>query len=350
MNKKKLLEPGKIAVLRESKHGEKRVSLTPQAVSRLAQSGFKISVETDAGLGANFSDRNYRETGANIVTTKQDLYQEANIIAWVKPPVNLETELSQISRDSIIIGLTNPFRNRDIDRYVKHFGLKVIPVELLPSMVANLPMKMQPLAAMSRFAGRIALQEALELHEKLTDQDKHQVFVLGAGQAGMSATRYGLSQGFPVMVASTSRRHEQEVLSLGGQFIKLPREEGDRDEQTLFAQQKTILEIARSYQPNVIIGAAWRTGLPAPRLFTAETISFLREHSIVIDLATSSGGNIEGSLFNKTIYTQNDVLIVNKSNYPNSEPEATSEAYATCLTEIFLSSIFNEIKSKITSK
>ena len=336
---------GKVAVLAETYRGEKRVSITPQVAAMLVKEGLEVCVESDAGRAAGFTNEDYIRAGAMVVESKELLFQGAKIVTWVKPPADTESSLMRMPKGVTIVGFTNPFKTNLVHQLANKLGINVLSLEHLPHQQQLHP-KMDALAAMSRFAGRIALKEAIQFREQLEAKQSHIVLVIGAGQSGMAAARTVWPIENRLIVASTSDRARGEIEhSLRGTYIKLPDERSAGDAKSALRQQQMMLKDAiLRYQPNIVITTARRRGLRAPKLLSKETLDLLPRNSVVIDLTASLGGNTEISAFDKNVCTDNGVWVCNKSNYPSAEARETSSAYAHCLAEIIKSILPRQMK------
>jgi NAD(P) transhydrogenase subunit alpha len=190
------------------------------------------------------------------------------------------------------------------------------------------------LAAMSRFAGRIALTEALDLRDRLGHHGSQRVLVIGAGHAGLQAAQSAGVLGHSVAVASTGQRYRQEVEQwLGAAYYDIASAAENATENTA-GQQQALSQVTASFRPEVIIAAAKHQGERSPCLLPTETLDGLSEGTVIIDLNAARGGNAVGSQVDQQRQTHNGVWICNRSNYPSAEPAEASSAYAACLVNI----------------
>jgi len=329
------IRPTKVAVPRETGEGEARVALTPQAAATLVGQGFEVAVEASAGARSGFTDEEYVRAGAAVAESKESLYRGASIVTWVKPPADLAGELSRMPKGAAILGFMNPFGKKSVLPALEHAGLRAFALELLPDRLALSP-SMDALAAMSRFAGRIALEEAVALRARLGARAPHKVLVLGAGQAGLAAARAASMAGYELLCASTSALRQEEIEEeLGGSFIALP-DERTQGEAASAEQRRTLREIMRAHRPTIVICTARRSGSNAPKLLTERDLALLPESSVVVDLTAAAGGNVEPVAVNEALCTSCGVWVCNKSNYPSAEPRQASAALASCLAEILI--------------
>lgn len=331
-----------VAVLRETSEGEKRVSITPQAAVTLVANGFDVVVEAGAGVAAGISDEDYVRAGATIAHNKEDLYRDATVVTWVKPPNHVEDELARMPKGAAVLGFMNPFGEKSILPLLEKWGLRELALELLP-MRRALPPSMDALAAMSRFAGRIALEEAIRLRERSGGTSPHTVLVIGTGNAGMSAARAASTAACTLICAAPAELRRQEIeVDLQGIFIKLPDARMDTDPEAVLAEQRRVLrEILAQYRPTIILCAARRAEGSAPRLLRTDELALLREGSVVTDLTMAAGGNVELCVTDQTVRSPHGVWLSHRHNYPSAEPLKASSALAQCLAEILISRTYS---------
>jgi NAD/NADP transhydrogenase alpha subunit/aspartate/methionine/tyrosine aminotransferase len=322
----------KIVVLKEDQPGEHRVALTPRACADLVAGGMRVWLESGAGSRAGYDDVAYIKAGATVTAARSELFQDAGVLAWVKPPADLERVLSRLPRGCTIIGLTHPLHDDTVARAAQRRNLRVESVELLAQQEI-LPAQ-DALAAMSRFAGRIALTEALDLRDRLGHHGPQRVLVIGAGHAGLQAAQLAGVLGHSVAVASTGQSRRQEVEQWpGAAYYDIAAAAGNATENTA-VQQQALSRIIASRRPEVIIAAAKHRGERSPCLLPDETLDSLPGGTVVIDLNATRGGGVAGSQVDQQRQTDNGVWICNRSNYPSAEPAEASSAYAACLVSI----------------
>jgi NAD/NADP transhydrogenase alpha subunit/aspartate/methionine/tyrosine aminotransferase len=323
----------KIVVLRESQSGERRVALTPRATADLVAAGMHVWVESGAGSCAGYSDVAYIRASATVTANRADLFRAADVLFWVKPPSDLDSVLSRLPLGCMIIGLTHPLYDDAVAHRAHRWKLQLRSVELL-AQEGILPAQ-DALAAMSRFAGRISLHDALALRRRLGHEGRQGVLVIGAGQAGREAAHLAGALGHRLVVASTGRRHQREVERLLGALYH--RVDGGAGTSTdLLGQQRTVAQAIATHRPDVIIATAKHGNEKAPCLLPAETMEQLPGDTVVVDLNTTRGGNVAGSRLDQLLRTDNGVWICNRSSYPSAEPSQASSAYAACLTQLLL--------------
>lgn len=320
----------KIAVTKETRFDEKRVSIVPEIAKRFIDLEAEVVVEKDAGKGAGFSDEAYRARGAIIAYDKTLLYQEADIVSWVKRPEREIEELRYIPSNSMIVGFLDPLKPGN---HLQHFARKrvtAISLELLPHNRET--ERMNAFSIMGKFAGQIAYRNALntligKTHIKIK---VFTILIIGSGNVGMAAAEKAHQDGNKVIVVSTNHRYQVVIEEkLAGVFVLLANE--PHQVLTEHRQQEQLREVISEHQPDIIIAAARRYGQKSPQLITNATIEVMKPGTVIEDLTASLGGNTLFTKPDQEIKLSNNVSIRNKSNYPSQNPTRASECYANCL-------------------
>lgn len=322
----------KITILKETGRGEHRVALTPRFTADLVAAGMDVWIEAGAGAEAGYSDKAYLRAGAGVTDIQPDLLQDTDILVWVKPPRQLDNILSQVPEGTLVLGFTHPFHDTVVADAVERWGLQVRSMELLA--LNDIAPAWDALAAMSTFGGRIALQDALELRTKRGHKGLQTVLVIGAGQTGMAAAYLASRLGHQLIVISTGKRRERELQKIGATYYSMDAANGSP--LNLVQMQKKVAKIIAQHNPTVIITTAKHRSEKSPLLLPAKTIASLAKDTVVVDLNSTRGGNVEGGQKDQSIRTDNGVWICNCSNYPSTEPAKSSSAYAACVVELIL--------------
>ena len=323
----------KIAVVKETRQNEKRVSVIPEVVKRLCGRGVEVCVEAGAGVASGFSDADYINAGATIARDKPTLFKNADIVSWLKRPVPEQESLDLISPKAIVTGFLDPLKpDGHVQRFTGH-KLTTMSFELLPQNEKTA--EMDCFAAMGVLAGEIATKDACTAIAARGMTPR--VLVIGAGSAGIASAQKSHALGYETVVCSTSerfKRHIEDKLHL--RFEKLPSEVGTTTPAKICAQrdqQKTIEQIVKDWKPNVIITTARRPGERAPMLLSKRLIKSIEYPTIIEDLTASIGGNTAFTKVDSSVNVGN-VTINNRTNYPSKDPELASAAYAYCFMHI----------------
>ncbi len=309
-----------IVVLKESRVGEGRVALTPTAVSILMKINLPIMVESSAGALAGFTDEEYKQAGASIFTLDSPLPEYSFILRVKCPTVEREIiENKLFPTNTIMMGFLDPLNDdtSHIDRW-KSLGWKLISLELLP-LHADDPRNAQ--AAMSHFAGGLALQDALNHYQGFHPK---KVTVIGTGPAGMGAALTARDLQLPTQLFGRREEIRKIAEKAGIIYYVLP-ENSSRDFLRQYLSDQTI-----------IVTAARNIGKRSPRLIEQVELNILPEYAVLADLSTGEGGNVLGSKHDEKVIVDRGIAIVNVSGYPKAEPRAASMAFSSCMQNLLL--------------
>lgn len=309
-----------IIVLKETRDGEARVALTPSAVASLIEKKYLIMIENGAGILAGFSDEKYIHAGGQIFNLDSAVFPSDSLLLRVKCPSEARehVENKMLTSGTVMIGFLDPLDripNNYYDR-LKKFGVTPISLELLKFSADD---ARDAQAAMSRFAGRLALQDALQHYQGSLPK---KVTVIGTGPAGLSAALAARDLQLSVQLFGRQEHHRHVVEAAGITYCVLPTSE-----------QNTFLRAHLSNQ-TIIITAARQVGKKSPLLIDATSLEILPDNAVVIDLSAGEGGNVIGSEQDKTLIVDRGITIRNISGYPKAEPKAASEAYAGCIVNL----------------
>lgn len=325
MNISWLPENGKILVVKETRKGEKRVSLPPEAVEKVIKLGYSVLVEKGAGNAAGFSDQEYLDVGATIRESSEklnDLFHDVKVILRVKRADRTREilEANALKANTLMLGFLDP-----IDTTTSHVsewknaGITGISLDQL-KLTAEDPMSV--LAAMSKLAGKLAFDEACKLCKR---SDMHRAVVLGVGAVGKAAISTALQKGFSVLAVGTSERGRSEIEQMGAEYAAIPSVDEEGKKEWIRNNLKNA---------DIVLTSARRSGEPAPKLIDAKTLSAMQEGAVVIDLARTEGGNVEGSMNDTTLCLGNNVIVSNNTGYPKLAPREASIAYSAGLVSI----------------
>jgi H+-translocating NAD(P) transhydrogenase subunit alpha len=328
-----------VAVPKEHAAGERRVALTPDAVSRLEPLGLTVLVETGAGDAAALPDAVYREAGATIVEEAAELYRQGDIV--VRAGRVQADETSDIRPGAVLIGWLWPRLNPElvqalVDGRITSFGMESIPRATRAQRMDALSSQ----ATVSGYRSVILAAEALPrffpmLMTAAGTVAPARVLVLGAGVAGLQAIATARRLGAVVSAFDTRPVVKEQVHSLGAAFVELELEVSGAQDSRGYAtaltteqqeQQQRLLErhIAES---DAVITTALVPGMPAPKLIPASAVAAMRPGSVIIDLAAEAGGNCELTEPGETVVREG-VTIVGTLNLPAGMPLHASQMYA----------------------
>ena len=294
-----------IGIPREVFAGEKRVATVPDVVEKLIKLGFKVAVETGAGDAANFSDDVYRTAGAEIIQGTADLWAMSDIVFKVRVPTTEEVGL--LREGGTLIGFIWPAQNPELMKQLAARKATVLAIDSLPRTLSR-AQKMDALTSQAGVAGYRAVIEAANafgrfFNGQITAAGKvppAKVFIAGAGVAGLAAI--GTAAGLGAIVRANDTRAEvaDQVVSLGGEFVKVDYEEegsgGGGYAKVMsegFQQAQREMYAKQAREVDIIITTALIPGKPAPKLITAEMVKSMKPGSVIVDMAAEQGGNCE---------------------------------------------------------
>jgi proton-translocating NAD(P)+ transhydrogenase subunit alpha len=338
----------KVAVVKETAPGERRVALVPEMVTRLKGAGLDVLVESGAGDGAWFADGAYAEAGATVVT-RQELVSGADVILMVTRPD--DTLAGSLKTGQAVIGMLNPLADPALSAGLAAKGVTVISLDGLPRTLPK-AQAMDALTSQANVGGyKAALVAAAAfgrffplLITAAGTARPAKVLVLGTGVAGLQAIGTARRLGAVVSAYDVRPQTKTEVESLGATFIELTSVgpaagEGGyaralTEEERQAQQAELIGHIARH---DVIITTAQVPGRRPPLLLTEDAVKAMTAGSVVVDMGSGPlGGNVAGSVPGETIVTGNGVTVIGAGNLPATVPAAASAAYARNITTLLL--------------
>jgi len=328
-----------IGVPRETFAGEKRVATVPEVVEKLIKLGFRVAVESGAGEAANFTDEAYRAAGAEVVG---DVWGSAEVIFKVRAPST--SEVQKLRAGQTLIGFIWPAQNPELMQQLAARKATVLAIDSLPRMLSR-AQKMDALTSMAGITGYRAVIEAAHAFGRfLTGQvtaagkvPPAKVFVAGAGVAGLAAIGTAVGLGAIVRANDTRAEVADQVVSLGGEFVKVDYEEEGSggggyakvmSEGFQKAQREMYAKQAR--EVDIIITTALIPGKPAPRLITADMVRSMKPGSVIVDLAGEQGGNCELTEPGELV-VKHGVTIVGYTDLPSRLAKQSSTLYANNL-------------------
>ena len=336
----------KIGVINVTEAHEKRVALTPDAVKKLRKLGFEVIVESGAGREAYYTDSAYEEAGAAIAATDSDVLTQADIITVVH---DLSPEqISQLSAGKMVVGMLDPYRNSNLDAYAQQ-GITAFAMEMLPRTLSR-AQNMDVLSSQANLAGYKAVLMAANEYARpfpmfMTSAGTvkpAKVVILGVGVAGLQAIATAKRLGAVVEASDLRPSVREQVESLGGKWLDVPMSDEEKEKakstggyawtpsEQYMKDQAAVVDKAVS-NADIIITTAQIPGRNAPRLIHKATIDKMKAGSVLLDMAASTGGNVEGTVSGETIMTGNGVRIIGAANIPALLAAQSSDLYANNL-------------------
>ena len=328
----------RVAVLKETRSTENRVALVPLGVRALVKRGLTVTVQSGAGETSGISDLIYREAGAEIATNAQDTLKDAEVVLVVNPPPSNELDL--LSEGSILVGFLDPLSNSDLVSRLVELNVTGISMELVPRITRA--QSMDALSSQATVAGYKAVLLAANHLPKFLPMfttaagtiRPAKALILGAGVAGLQAIATARRLGAVVEAFDVRPAVKEQVESLGASFLESEEEvtaegEGGYAKELTEDQHHKELELIGDAlaDTDIVITTAQIPGREAPVLITEDMVKTMKYGSVIVDLASESGGNCELSKAGETVLAHG-VQILGPSNLPTSIPVHSSQMYS----------------------
>jgi NAD(P) transhydrogenase subunit alpha len=330
----------RIGVLKEAQTGETRVAATPNTVGQLLKLGYEVVVESGAGELSSFSDDAYKTAGATI----GDPYA-AEIVFGVNAPSS--EQLDRLKPHATLISWLSPMFNDALVEDLAQRPITALALDAVPRI--SRAQSMDVLSSMANIAGyRAVVEAAHEFGRFFTGQvtaagkvPPAKVLVAGAGVAGLAAI--GAAGSLGAIVYATDPRPEvaDQVRSLGGEYLNVDSGEQEvsttgyakemsQDYNTLAEQlyAKTIPDI------DILVTTALIPGRPAPQLVTKAMVDSMKPGSVIVDMAAANGGNVEGTVKDEKIVTDNGVTLLGYTDLAGRLPTQASQLYGQNLVNL----------------
>lgn len=343
----------KVLVCKEKDARETRVSLIPDDIKKLTSMGFEFKVVAGAGLKSGFNDEAYRTAGAQIVKTEEEAYDSSEIIVRIMKPESIKG----IKKDTLHLSYMDPFNESQLLNDFASNGIQAVSLEMIPR--TTLAQKMDVQSSQTSLAGYVAVLNAAARLPKILPMmvtpagtiNPARVFIIGVGVAGLQAIATAKRLGARVDAFDTRPVVEEQVKSLGASFVKIDLGEMGQTAQG-YAKELTPEQIAKQKEgqakvcerSNIVITTAKVFGRKAPRLIEKSVLNRMMPGSIVVDMAVSTGGNVEGSKLFEDVVTENGVTIMSGDLLERQVPYDASKMFSGNITA-FLTHFYNkEIK------
>lgn len=329
-----------IGTCKETAENEKRVALTPEGVKKLIEFGFDVQIEHGAGVASSYPDEQYKEAGAEIITGRDQVLEQCDILLVVQPPD--EESVNKMKSGAILIGLLWPLQNPEYVKFLQDKNITGMAMDTIPRI--SRAQSMDALSSMSNIAGyKAALLGANQLDRYLPMMmtaagtiTPAKVLVLGAGVAGLQAIATAKRLGAVVEAYDIRPAVKEQVESLGAKFVETEEfEDDDTETKSGYAKeqskdkQEKQKEVTHKHvkKSDIVITTALIPGRPAPKLVTKEMVEDMSAGSVVVDIAAEQGGNCELTEPGKTVY-HNSVAIMGPLNLPSSLANHASKLYS----------------------
>ncbi|MBQ8966841.1 NAD(P) transhydrogenase subunit alpha [Ruminococcus sp.] len=309
----------KILVCRETDPRETRVALIPEDIKRLIGMGYEVKVVRGAGEKSGFSDESYEKAGATPVGSNEEGYSGSEMILRIMKPESA----AGIPAGALHLSYLDPFNEKGLLNDFAKAGVQAVSLEMIPR--TTLAQKMDVQSSQTSLAGYTAVVNAAAKLPKILPMmvtpsgtiQPARVFIIGVGVAGLQAIATAKRLGARVDAFDTRPVVEEQVKSLGASFVKIDLGEMGQTDQG-YAKELTPEQIAKQQEAqakvcersDIVITTAKVFGRKAPRLIGKDVLDRMKKGAVVVDMAVSTGGNVEGSKLFEDVVTENGVTIM----------------------------------------
>lgn len=334
---------------KETKPGETRVSALPEAVKQLVGLGATVTVEAGVGATLLIEDQAYVDAGASVASDASAALAEADLVLRLNKPKGPDG----LKEGAIHVSYLDPFFDLDNVKAFAAAKVSAVCMEMIPR--TTIAQKMDALSSQASLAGYSAvLQAAARLQRSLPMMmtpagtlSPCKVFVIGAGVAGLQAIATAKRMGARVEAFDTRPVVEEQVQSLGAKFLKIDLGETGQTDGG-YAKELTDEQIAKQQEAmgkaiakaDIVITTAKLFGRPAPTLITDAQLQGMVPGSVVVDMATATGGNVEGSKPDEDVVIHG-VTVIGDTNLEGRVPRDASQMYGSNLVN-FVTHFWNK--------
>ncbi|MFD2924748.1 alanine dehydrogenase [Halobacillus naozhouensis] len=308
-----------IGIPKEIKNNENRVAITPSGVVNVIKAGHTVLIETNAGLGSNFTDEEYKASGATVIESASDIWTKAEMVMKVKEP--LPSEYGYFRKGLILFTYLHLAAEPELTKALVENEVTAIAYETV-SVNHTLPL----LTPMSEVAGRMASQIGAQYLEKsyggkgillsgIPGVNRGKVTIIGGGIVGTNAAKIAVGLGAHVTILDLNPNRLRELDDLFGS-----------DVQTLMSNPFNIAESVKD--SDLVVGAVLIPGAKAPKLVSEDMVKSMKPGSVIVDVAIDQGGNFETvdhiTTHDDPIYEKHGVLHYAVANIPGAVPRTAT--------------------------
>jgi len=346
----------RIVSILENQNIEKRIALTLDSAKKYIELGFNLSISENYGKHLGINDEDFKELGVNIGKDEKELIKNSDII--IQLGLLSDDNLSLLKENQILIGIFNPYENKEKIENLSKKKINIFSLEMLPRITRA--QSMDILSSQANLAGYKAVIESFANFEKAVPMmmtaagtiPAAKVLVVGAGVAGLQAIATAKRMGAIVFATDVRMASKEQVESLGGKFLTV---EGSENLETEGGYAKEASDDFKKKQEellsetlkkiDIVICTALIPGKKAPLIIKDSMVSNMRPGSIIYDLAAVQGGNAAFTEVDKVIIKKG-VKIMGEKNILNKLPISASNLYSKNLFN-FVSNLYDKENKKI---
>ena len=345
-----------IASLLEDQKIEKRISITPEIAKKYIGLGFEVHIVENYGKHLGFENKEYLDYGVKVISDEKEIIQNADVIIQLGLPN--DSKISLLKSNQTIIGVLNPYENKDKLKEISKKNVNLFSLELLPRITRA--QSMDILSSQANLAGYKAVIESFAEFKKAIPMmmtaagtvPAAKVLVVGAGVAGLQAIATAKRMGAIVYATDVRMASKEQVESLGGKFLTVDDSENleteggyakEASQDFKKKQQELLSETLKKI--DIIICTALIPGKKAPIIIGEEMIKNMKSGSVIYDLAAVQGGNTAFTEVDKIIDIDG-VLIMGETNILNKLPSSSSNLYAKNVFN-FVTNLYDKENNKI---
>ncbi len=334
----------RIAIPKETTAGERRVAATPTSVAALVKLGHHVVLESTAGQSAGFADDAYRDAGAEVLIDSEAVWSGAEAVFKVRAPN--DGEIARLARGTILACYLQPATNDHLLQKLADAGVTALALDAVPRITRA--QSMDTLSAMANIAGYRAVIEAAGAFGRFFGGQMTaagrlppaKVLVIGAGVAGLAAVGAAKNLGAIVRAFDTRAATQDQVESLGGEFLTIHVEESGegaggyaKEMSQAFLDAEFALFREQAKEVDIVITTALIPGKPAPKLWLKDMVETMRPGSVVVDLAGEQGGNCEYTQPGEAV-VEHSVTVIGYTDMPSRMADTASSLYANVMVNL----------------
>ena len=346
----------RIGSVTENQNIEKRIAITPEIVKKYISLGFEIFLSENYGSHIGIEDQQYLELGVKISKNETEILNTSDII--VQLGMLSDDKSSEIKENQTLIGVLNPYENKNKLENLAKKKINLFSLELLPRITRA--QSMDILSSQANLAGYKAVIESFGNFEKAIPMmmtaagtiPAAKVLIVGAGVAGLQAIATAKRMGAIVFATDVRMASKEQVESLGGKFLTV---EGSENLETDGGYAKEASDDFKKKQEellsetlkkiDIVICTALIPGKKAPLIIKENMVNNMQAGSVIYDLAAIQGGNTAFTEVDNII-EKKGVKIMGESNILNKLPVSASNLYAKNVFN-FVDNLFDKKNKKI---